>query len=681
VSIDLQRFHKSFFEESFEGLDAMEQALLALDISAVDAETINTVFRAAHSIKGGAATFGFSSVAEYTHGVETLLDEMRSGKRSVTQGDVDLLLRVVDVLRGLLGAARDGSAVDVEAVASTQAGIARALAGEGSRPALSAVADIPPAPASAGWLIRFEPRPDLFRSGNDPLRIIRGLEALGKLEVEVDTSALPGFADADPESCYLAWTLRLYGDVTRAEVDEQFSWVEDDCRLLISPLVVAKTTAVVDTTVNATIEAQVAERTAATKPQLTLVHGGGPEPAPAQPARNADVSSIRVGTEKIDALINLVGELVITQAMLTQQASHLDPVLNEKLLAGLSQLDRNTRQLQEAVMSTRMLPIDSVFSRFPRVVRDLASKLAKQVKLVTVGESTELDKGVIEKITDPLNHLVRNSLDHGLELPAQRLESGKDPTGTITLKAAHQGGHIVIEVCDDGRGLDRARIVAKAQANGLITAVQAETMPDSEVWQLIFSPGFSTAEKVTDVSGRGVGMDVVKKNIQALGGQVELDSIAGRGSRTIIRLPLTLAILDGMSVAVGGEVYILPLNSVVESLQPTADQVKTIAGQGQVVKVRNEYVPLLALWQLFNLRSEIREAHRGILVILESDGRKVALLVDELVGQQQVVIKNLEANYRRVPCISGATIMGDGRVALILDFAELVRTASGAVAA
>ncbi|MBA4284886.1 MAG: chemotaxis protein CheA [Xanthomonadaceae bacterium] len=672
MSIDLERFHKSFFEESFEGLDSMETALLALDIAAVDSETINTVFRAAHSIKGGAATFGFSSVAEYTHGVETLLDQMRAGKRAISQGDVDLLLRVVDVLRGLLGSARDGTPFDAAAVTSTQAEISRALSGEAPAAAVVAKAD-PAAPAvNAGWTIRFVPKPDLFRSGNDPLRIIRGLDQLGRLEVEADTSQVPSFADADAESCYLAWNLTLHGEVTRAEVEEQFSWVEDEALIEIQPLAAA-------------IEA--APVTA--KPVLSLVRSNPAEavaapaaaPAAAPPRNNADGGSIRVGTEKIDALINLVGELVITQAMLTQQASTLDPVQFEKLLNGLSQLDRNTRMLQEAVMATRMLPMEAVFSRFPRVVRDLAAKLNKQVRLVTVGEQTELDKSVIEKITDPLNHLVRNSLDHGVELPDARTAAGKDATGTIRLSASHAGGHIVIEVADDGRGLDRARIVAKAQANGLITAAQAETLPDSEVWQLIFSPGFSTAEKVTDVSGRGVGMDVVKKNIQALGGQVELFSEAGRGSRTLIRLPLTLAILDGMTVAVAGETFVLPLNAVVESLQPSPDQVKTVAGEGQVVRVRNEYVPMVALWRLFRLDSRVRDADKGILVLLESEGRKVALLVDELVGQQQVVIKNLEANYRRVPCISGATIMGDGHVALILDVGELVRSTSQAVAA
>lgn len=679
MSIDLERFHKSFFEESFEGLDTMEQALLELDPNAPDAEGINLIFRSAHSIKGGAATFGFAGVAEYTHGVETLLDQMRSGKRTIQQNDVDLFLRIVDVLRGLLRAARDGASVDASAVASTQAEIAAALANGSGAKATEVVAQAKPADeASSGWLIQFEPKPDLFRSGNDPLRILRGVGALGEMKVEVDVSKLPSFADADIESCYLAWTLKLESTAPKIEVEEQFTWVEDESYLRISPLQHAPVAA-----------AAAVSETPSGKPALTLVQGGaGTEaavPAPvastqaaANTARTGDSSSIRVSTEKIDALINLVGELVITQAMLEQQASSLDPAVNEKLLAGLSQLNRNTRQLQEAVMSTRMLPIESVFSRFPRVVRDLAAKLNKQVRLTTVGESTELDKSVIEKIADPLNHLVRNSLDHGIETPEQRIAAGKDPSGTITLKASHQGGHIIIEVIDDGRGLDRTRILDKARANGLPVS---DTMSNSEVWQLIFTPGFSTAEKVTDVSGRGVGMDVVKKNIAALGGSVELNSDTGSGSRTVIRLPLTLAILDGMSIAVGTEVFILPLSSVVESLQPTQEQVKSVAGSGQVVRVRNEYVPLLALSQLFNIHTEVRDAHNGILVLLEADGRKLALQVDELVGQQQVVIKSLEANYKRIPYISGATILGDGRVALIIDVADLIRASNRAAAA
>jgi two-component system chemotaxis sensor kinase CheA len=673
MSIDLARFHQSFFEESLEGLEVMEQTLLQIDLAAVDAEAINRVFRAAHSIKGGAATFGFSGIADFTHGVETLLDEMRSGRRTIRPTDIDLLLQVVDVLRGLIHSARDGGEVDTAAIARVRAGIDATLATTSESPPPQVLATVA-APAMSDYRIRFVPKPGLFRTGNDPLLVLRGLEALGPLQRQCLTESLPRLIDADPEDCYLAWELQLQTEVSRAAIEAEFAWIEDDCELRIEPW-----TGVAEEPVTTVSTNPPPPRTGA--PQLTLVQGGAQKPAAAAhtpPAPHAPESSIRVGTEKIDALINLVGELVITQAMLMQQANLLDPVHHEKLLAGLGQLDRNTRQLQEAVMSTRMLPIESVFSRFPRVVRDLAGRLAKQARLVTVGEATELDKSVIEKIADPLTHLVRNSLDHGIELPEERQAAGKDPVGTIRLTAAHQGGYIVVEVSDDGRGLDRERILARAAANGLAVS---PAMSDAEVWQLIFAPGFSTAEQVTDVSGRGVGMDVVKRNIAVLGGSVELHSQQGQGSRTVIRLPLTLAILDGMSVAVGPEIFVLPLSSVVESLQPSATQVKRVAGSAELLRVRDEYVPMLGLGQLFGFRSDTDEATRSILVVVEAEGRKLALQVDALVGQQQVVIKSLEDHFRRVPCISGATILGDGRVALILDVADLVRTGTRAAAA
>jgi len=383
----------------------------------------------------------------------------------------------------------------------------------------------------------------------------------------------------------------------------------------------------------------------------------------------SETSSIRVSIEKVDQMINLVGELVITQAMLAQTASQFDPVLFEKLHSGMSQLERNTRDLQESVMSIRMMPISFVFSRYPRVVRDLASKLNKRVELKTVGENTELDKGLIEKIADPLTHLVRNSLDHGIEVPEKRLAAGKPAHGTITLRAFHQGGSIVIEVNDDGAGLNRGKILAKARERGLPVH---DGMTDQEVWLLIFEAGFSTAEKVTDVSGRGVGMDVVKRNILGMGGRIEIESVFGEGTRISIRLPLTLAILDGLSIAVGDQMFIVPLNYIVESLQPRAADIKTVSGHGRVVQVRGEYLPVIALHEIFNLRPNVTSVHEGILVILEAEGHKAALFVDDLVGQHQVVIKSLESNYRRVQGVSGATIMGDGKVALILDTAALV---------
>ncbi|MGQ0501705.1 MAG: chemotaxis protein CheA [Panacagrimonas sp.] len=656
MSIDLQRFHQSFFEESFEGVAAMERALLALDLETLDADAINTIFRAAHSIKGGAATFGFGVVAEFTHGVETLLDRMRDGRHAIARADVELLLGAVDVMRALLSACRDGGEVPPDLTLAVQRELDLRLGGGNTRPAAGVVTAA--VAESGGWRIRFVPARDLFRSGNDPLRILRELATLGALEAEPELSPFPEWNETDAETCYLAWNLTLRGTSTEIEVREVFAWVEDQCELRIEPLqppVAVSGPKLVRSTCDARSSPK-AERSAVT--------GEG--------------TTIRVGTSKIDLLINLVGELVITQAMLAQTAEALDPVQHERLLNGLQVLDRNTRQLQEAVMSTRMLPMDSVFSRFPRLVRDLAGKLGKEVTLHTVGEATELDKSVIEQITDPLNHLVRNSLDHGIESPGDRIAAGKAPAGSITLKAAHQGGHIVIEVADDGRGLNRDKILAKATERGLSVS---DAMSDAEVWQLIFAPGFSTAEAVTDVSGRGVGMDVVKQNIQSLGGQVDLRSVAGGGTTVSVRLPLTLAILDGMSIAVGAEVFILPLSSVVESLQPLPQQVRRVTQQSHVVQVRNEYLPLIDLRDFLALPGMRRPAHEAIVVIVEAEGRKLALQVDELVGQQQVVIKSLETNYRRVRGVSGATILGDGRVSLIFDVGAMVRLCSQAQAA
>jgi len=647
MSIDLARFHRSFFEESFEGLELMERELLRLDSGG--SEALHAVFRAAHSIKGGAGTFGFAAVAAYTHHVETLLDEMRGGKRAVSAPLVDLLLKATDALRLLLTAARDGTPLDSAAVAAVQAEVEAQLQ---QAPAAAPPAAAPAAAGETCFRIRFAPHAELFRSGNDPLLILRELAALGRLETQCEVPAQPDFTACDPESCHLAWSLRLRTSRSRADVLEVFAWVEGECELQI--------------------EAEGAAPAAApsSSPAVTA-----PRPADAAPG---DGGSVRVGTAKIDALINLVGELVITQAMLAQHAGGLDPVQNEKLLAGLQQLDRNTRQLQEAVMATRMLPIDAVFSRFPRMLRDLAARLDKEVRLETQGEATELDKSMIEKISDPLTHLVRNAVDHGIETRAQRLAAGKSAEGCIRLSAAHQGGMIVIAVADDGAGLDRGRILAKARSQGLSVS---DAMSDAEVWQLIFAPGFSTAEKLSDISGRGVGMDVVKRNVEALGGRVEIESHPGRGANVSIRLPLTLAILDGMSVAVGEETFIVPLNCVVESLQPQGGQLRSVTGQGTLLKVREEYLPLVPLHALFRIPGAVREPQAGIVVVLEAEGRKAALLVDQLVGQQQVVVKSLEHNFRRVAGVSGATILGDGRVALILDAAGMVRSTNLAAAA
>ena len=646
MSMDLQRFHATFFEESREGLDAMEAGLLALEDGQHDPEVINSVFRAAHSIKGGAGTFGFDAIAALTHVLETLLDELRSGKRALEGNAVDAMLGSVDVLRALLREVEHGQAADPAAVKAVTDRLQAVLAGDAPAAVVAPKQEETP----DAWQIGFAPAPSLFMSGNDPLRIIRELETLGSLHVEPRMARLPSFDQLDPLEAYLAWDLGLVGKVPRSRIEDTFAWVVDDCELDIRPAAPPS------------LAIEAAPVTAAASTETAAK-------APASAQQHEAESSIRVSVDKVDALINLVGELVITQAMLKQVSGGLDPVFAEQLFAGLDLLERNTRDLQEAVIGVRMLPVDAVFRRFPRLVRDLSGRLGKQVRLRTIGEGTELDKGLIEKIADPLVHLVRNSIDHGLEMPDVRREAGKDETGTITLAASHQGGHIVIEVSDDGRGLNRDKILAKALERGLSVP---DNPTDAQVWDLIFQPGFSTADAVTDLSGRGVGMDVVRRNIQALGGEVQLESRTGAGTRVLIRLPLTLAILDGMTVSIAGETLILPLAYVLEALQPQPDDIRSMAGEGRVLRVRGEYLPILSLGQYYGYPHNPQAD--PLVVVVEGDGQKIALEVDELIGQQQVVVKNIENNYRRISGVSGATILGDGRVALIVDIGGLVRS-------
>ena len=652
MSMDLQRFHATFFEESREGLDAMEAGLLALESGQQDPEIINSVFRAAHSIKGGAGTFGFDAIAALTHVLETLLDELRAGKRALEPVAVDAMLSSVDVLRALLREAEHGQPADPQSVAAIKARLEAVLSGQAAAAAPVAAAKVDDTPEA--WQIGFVPAPSLFMSGNDPLRIIRELEHLGSLQVAARLDRLPGFDQLDPLEAHLAWDLGLVGKVPRSKIEDTFAWVVDDCELDIRPAA----------------PPSLATSPAAASGAAATPAAAAPATAGAAPAAAAEAeTSIRVSVDKVDALINLVGELVITQAMLKQVSHALEPAQAEQLLTGLDLLERNTRDLQEAVIGVRMLPVDAVFRRFPRLVRDLSSRLGKHVRLRTIGEGTELDKGLIEKIADPLVHLVRNSIDHGLEMPDVRREAGKDETGTITLAASHQGGHIVIEVSDDGRGLNREKILSKALERGLSVP---DNPTDAQVWDLIFQPGFSTADAVTDLSGRGVGMDVVRRNIQALGGEVQLESQAGNGTRVLIRLPLTLAILDGMTVSVAGETLILPLAYVLEALQPQPDDIRTMAGEGRVLRVRGEYLPILSLSEYYGYGGRAQDD--PLVVVVEGDGQKIALEVDELVGQQQVVVKNIENNYRRIGGVSGATILGDGRVALIVDIGGLVRS-------
>ena len=666
--MDITRFHATFFEESRENLAAMEAGLLDMESGGGGGDTIHVVFRAAHSIKGGSATFGFTAIADLTHLLETLLDEARSGKRTLDGVAISALLGSVDALRMLLAAAEHGDAIDQAMLARARAELERLLSGAGDAPtAQTAPAAAKPAASAEpqGWSISFEPERSLFLSGNDPLRMLRELGQLGELKVACRDDALPPFQELDPFEAWLAWDLQLIGNVKRSAIEDTFAWVEDQCTLNIAPLSV-------DAPAPAPAAAEPEAPTAKSAPAAAVAAAepaasGNPGASGGGARHDGVETTIRVAVDKVDALINLVGELVITQAMLAQRSAELDPGLHEQLLSGLGQLDRNTRDLQEAVMSVRMLPVDFAFSRFPRMVRDIASRLGKKVNLKTSGEGTELDKGVIEKIVDPLVHLVRNAIDHGLETTEQRIAAGKPEAGTVTLSAAHQGGHIIIEVRDDGRGLNREKILAKAAERGIAVP---ENPTDGQVWDLVFAPGFSTADALTDLSGRGVGMDVVRKNINALGGQVEIRSRQGEGTTVSIRLPLTMAILDGMTVAVGGEVFILPLNVVVESLQPAPDHIKTVAGDSRLLRVREDYVPLLDLADQYGLPPTRTDA-QPIAVVVESQGQRLALEVDELLGQQQVVVKNLERNYRRIAGVAGATILGDGRVALIVDVGSL----------
>lgn len=649
--VDLAQFHKAFHEESLDGLDAMEQALLALDEGAEDPELINVVFRAAHSIKGGAATFGFTDVAAFTHVAENLMDEVRSGRRPMEKAVVELLLRSGDTVRDMLSLSMAGQPA---ATAESQALLAELSAMVSGAPVAAPVAVKAAAPVEAieGWDIAFRPFDYLLKTGNDPARMFRELEAMGPLSVTCDAGKLPALADMDAESSYLGWTLHLAAGAKRAAVEGVFDWVDGDCELTATPRIAAAAP------VAAAPVAAVAAAPAAPR-------------AVREPAVNSEASSVRVGIEKIDTLINLVGELVITQSMLTQFNDGVDASQLEMFRQGLAQLGRHTRELQESVMSIRMLPISTVFNRFPRLVRDLAQKLDKKVVLDMRGETTELDKTVLEKIGDPLVHLVRNAIDHGLEVPAKRQAAGKGDTGTLRMEAFHRGGSIVVEVADDGAGLNREAIVAKAVSRGIIAS--GDHMSDDAVADLIFEAGFSTAAATTDLSGRGVGMDVVRRNVMDLGGTVSIRSVEGKGTTFTITLPLTLAIIDGLTAAVGEETYIVPLVSIVESVQVKPDAIRSVAGGGELFRFRDHWLPIVRLFDAFGCAGQRRAIDDGIVIVVEGEGSRIGLFVDELIGQQQAVVKSLEANYRRVTGISGATILADGSVALIADVAGLVR--------
>jgi len=676
MTLEMSQFHEAFFEEAFESLDAMEAGLLQLDPGAPNAETINAVFRVAHSIKGGSGMFGFTEITSFTHTLETLLDELRTGRMPVSSGTVDLLLKSSDVLRGMLKATQRATPIDQQTVADLQFDLEQLVTQRASARAAPA--------APTRWRIDFQPGPALLQRGNDPMSMIAALTELGALERSVDTHAVPPLADLDPECCHLAWTFELTGATDEDAIRKVFDWADGDCTLAITALTAAApATATAKAAHAATASTAPTATPSATDPASKTAPATTNAPPsqsrPAAAAGGSDSNSIRVGIEKIDELMNTVGEMVITQSMLMQFAHGSEPLQMDRLRNGLTQLERNVRELQETVMRVRMLPMSFAFSRFPRLVRDLAQRLGKKIELRMTGEQTELDKTVLERIGDPLVHLVRNSIDHGIESPEVRLAAGKSATGTVYLNAFHRGGSIVVEVGDDGAGLKLDRILAKARAKGLVGANDA--LSDDAIADLIFLPGFTTADQPTDLSGRGVGMDVVRRNVKDLGGKIDLRTEPGRGSSFAISLPLTLAIVDGQSVAVGEETYIVPLLAIVESLQLKADMVRRLVGRGEVFSFRGDYIPLIRLHQVFDVQPRQREIENGIVMVVEGDGGKVGLFVDKLLGQQQVVIKSLETNYRRVDGVSGATILGEGSVALILDVPGLIRVADQQAAA
>ncbi|WP_241590966.1 chemotaxis protein CheA [Rosenbergiella epipactidis] len=630
--MDISDFSQTFFDEADELLADMEQHLLALEPSNPDSEQLNAIFRAAHSIKGGAGTFGFSILQETTHILENILDNARRGELSLTSQLIDLFLETKDIMQDQLNAYKSSAQPD-EATFQYICEMLRKIAL--NQPATATATPV------VSDVIEAAPPPQTEQTVRIKLSRLKRAEADLLLQ-EINHLGSVTLLDQDAES-----------------LDLQVNGVSREALIAVLCFIIN--------------EDQISFPEIEPSPSLPNEEASAkaisPPPTPPTASKPAaakapDSGSIRVAVEKVDQLINLVGELVITQSMLLQHVSELEPTLHGALFNTVNQLERNARDLQESVMSIRMMPMEYVFSRFPRLVRDLATKLGKKVELTLQGGSTELDKSLIERIIDPLTHLVRNSLDHGVESAEKRRAAGKSAEGNLVLSAEHRGGSICIEVTDDGAGLDVDRIYQKALSSGI--AVH-DSMSPEEIAQLIFAPGFSTAEHVTDVSGRGVGMDVVKRNIQDMGGHVEIATQPGKGTTIRILLPLTLAILDGMSVKSGNEVFIVPVNAVMESLQPRKSELKYLAGGERVLEVRGEYLPLISLANIFDIDSAREDPTEGIVIILQNAGKRFALLVDYLMGQHQVVVKNLESNYRRVQGISAATIMGDGSVAFIVD--------------
>lgn len=686
MSIDIEQFHGVFFDESDEHLDDMEQLLMSLDVESPDPEELNSIFRAAHSIKGGSGIFGFDALMNLTHVMENLLDKARNNELSVTADIVNVLLETLDVLKDTLNAYRDETPVPEDSIAERIKILNGVINGQSTDAASGDGDDASEVSVNAQ---NESTQDDSFGFFDDePNSAIEAADdSFGFFDDEPVNEALShgdntesenndhdGFGFFDDEISNN--TVDAQTETTKAEtaeVEQGFGFFED------APSATNINTSLEIASSNNAQSASTQSNTATTSNNdkaptsgvaLTTTQVKTPPKPPAKKSTARESASIRVDTTKIDAMVNLVGELVITQSMLSMIGQDVEGQVGERLQLAIDELQRNTREIQESVMSMRMLPLTATFNRFPRLVRDLAGKLGKQVELILQGGSTEIDKSLIEKIVDPLTHLVRNSIDHGIEMPDKRVAAGKPEKGTVILSAEQKGGSIIISIIDDGGGLYRDKILDKARSNGLTVS---DDMPDSEVWQLIFQPGFSTAEAITDVSGRGVGMDVVRRNIESIGGRIDIESSAGEGSAFFIHLPLTLAIVDGMCVSVGKQIFVIPLLNIIESFQPTKQQLKTL-GNDTVLYIRDQYWPLVPLYDFMEVEDAALSPTEGIVVLLESSKKRFGVLVDALVGQQQVVIKSLEEHYRKVAGIAGATIMGDGKVALIIDADSIATT-------
>jgi two-component system chemotaxis sensor kinase CheA len=711
--MNLDEIQQIFFQECEEGLGTLETAFADLKRGRHDDETINTVFRAVHSIKGGAGAFGHERLQHFSHHYETLLDLIRNGSLALSEPLIDLIVAAFDTLSDHVAAARGEASVPAD-----QAMLDRlAAAAEGEIPGGATEAEVaadpaPTSPAAAAalddfdalfamledpapmqaaaeeveeeagpaeWIVTIHPGPRAFDHGAEPMLTLRELVRMGGRTLGVDLSPLPPLDTLDAERAYIGFTMAVPGTVEEDDIRAVFDFADPQCRLTIvrDREIVVETPPPAEPIPVEPVATPVAiVETAATAP---VAPAPAPSPAPA-PVATAPVTeaasgprvaaaaaqTIRVDLDKLDRLVNLVGELVITQAMLAQRLSENDM----GSISELSDLDHLTRELQDSTMAIRAQPMKTVFSRVPRIIRELEVETGKRVRLEVEGEMTEVDKTVVERIGEPLTHLIRNAVDHGLETPADRKAVGKDGEGVVTLSAAHQSGRIVITVADDGRGIDRARVKAKAIERGII-APDAQ-LSEEEIDNLIFAPGFSTAAVVSNISGRGVGMDVVRKNIQALGGRIGIQSELGKGSSFSLSLPLTLAVLDGMIVTVGDQTFVIPLTHIVESLRPGIDEVHVVGGQSPLLDVRGTYVPVHRVGEQLGVNGAKARPEDAVLIVVESDQGQAVLMVDSIQDQRQVVVKSLEANYRAIHGLAGATILGDGRVALILDVDALI---------